>query len=959
MLSLQQRFAELEPSYRDCYDLYHDTLTAISDQHGNFNTITLTMLKNQINDQSVNTIKEALQKRMLDLKSVDMQCRPGSEGGPRDRSTNSTGVEIDANLSDTHTSIDSTFDFSSDVTASFDSAITRHSQMSLPSASRTLRILIAGDVNAGKTSVLNLFLGDEYLPAYCGKCTTVPCEVHNSKHRFVRIYYNGSAQHDDIELPFDKNDPKWKDIGRTVHFGTYKEKSVRRLLLFWPLRFFDDPVSSDEFGPESGLGSLRDSVRDPDETTPKVIADDDPHQTHVKQIAGAGNTGVLPIVFLDLPGISDNESEVSRILENIPDFHLFIFVIDIGGEPIRKTFEKMLENVKKKITLHGIEFNPESALFLLNRSDMFQPGPYAEPIEKTILSAIKPNWPMASACQLHRLSCAKIRSGEESIEPFREKIWNFLEAANRQNLEEHFLWLINLLDTINRLFDKDENWLPCLENIKMCAKEDNAFLDKELDMIETRKSFFCKKIVDEAKTCEGKLRNYITEQPCYNTADFNTKLKDVMKTDDVQSLITNFNLTVKTLLETHRKRLKGNVRLVEYLEKQGEKSLGMNDVLNSIATLVSIPFASVVLLGRSLREELEIAFSDPKDRQISRQTHYFVMLAEAAIQQEINFIVSQRNIRQEILSFVILQNRDNDQLTLRHFDEKLKRLWEIYTRKVLTHNFSYDDVKNVVPDKVGSTHVDIVRIRRGSDAHFLARKCLKSKVKHIESTHTCTLQNVNIYRELVIMRSLTRKDSENCVKYSGSASWMEGDEQILAILMGKSDSSLEDLVKNLQQELISLKRRLQLAVGAAKGLECLHQNGYIHRQVKPHHCLVYLGQNNEKDTVKICDFGHTQEEATPSSALDRRTVAYHAPELFKQRARHSTMSDVYSLGLVIWELWHWRKITCNPGEPPSIREMPSGPFKSIVKACLDVKPEKRPKCSEVVQTLNNFIGSSN
>ncbi|XP_069127827.1 uncharacterized protein [Argopecten irradians] len=1106
MSSFRQAFEALEPTYKDCFHLYQKVLSFISGQDSIFNTITLTMLKNQINDHSVNTIKEAIQKRMSDLKPADVLCSPQSvEGGlggrsnhtpnnetkhsdgqvtrgyqgkvtnqtgsedfannssrmvtgvggpqcrsshparsedeeahnydsllsgvegplggrsPQDEANNSdsllSGVEgplggpspqDEANNSDsllsgvegplggpspqdeannfdslltnlgdrpdiyspqplgsdnqgsvrTATDGDSAFDNSSDVTFSFDSARNRQLRKPLPSISRKLRVLIAGDINVGKTSVMNLFLGDNYLPAYSGKCTTVPCEVHNSTHRFVRVYYKDKTMpYTDIPLAYNKSDQKWQDIGMIVHEGTYDGNDVRRLLLFWPLQFVDDQASTNESGHESGFGSLNDTVRDPGETTPKTVADDDPHQTRLKQIVNASDTTSLPIVFLDLPGVSDNESGVDTVLENIPDFHLFIFVLDIGGEPVRKTFENMLENVKEKITKHGIDFNPESALFLLNRSDQYHRGPNAKRIEQMVLSAIKPQWPNVEEEQLFRLSCTKIQCAEERKERFLEKVCKFLENANRMNLEEHFLWLINLLDAIQKFFEKDDTWVAyekCLAQIKEFAKGDNDFLDEELHLLDRRESSFCKGILAKAKDSEEKLRNYIKEQTSNNIVNFGAKLKEVMRSEKVDAMRKDFDLTVKTLLKTHRERLKQNVKLVEYLEKQNKKTVDMNDVLNAIATLVSIPFASVALLGRSVSEEIEMVVSDPKEKKISRRTQCFLQEAEAAIQAEIEFIDSQQYIRHELLSFKSMQNKENDKPDLTDLHETLRLLWKIYTQNVLKHDFTYDDVRNVVDD-IDLRTVSTVRVTRKSGPEIFVRKCLKSELVNDESTSASLPRNFNMYRELVVMRSLYRKNSENCIRFCGSACWTEGTEYILAVLMEKSGKSLSHLIKNYPNPNLSSQRRIALAFGAAKGLNCLHQSGYIHRQVRPRHFLISLGQNdNEKDSVKICDFSHTHEDETPA----RTDKAYYAPEIFRQGAKHSMTSDVYSLGLVFWELCLWRKIKCMPGEPPSIREVPSGEFKTVLKACLDVKPERRPTTHMVVRTLSRLVGSN-
>jgi tRNA A-37 threonylcarbamoyl transferase component Bud32 len=90
---------------------------------------------------------------------------------------------------------------------------------------------------------------------------------------------------------------------------------------------------------------------------------------------------------------------------------------------------------------------------------------------------------------------------------------------------------------------------------------------------------------------------------------------------------------------------------------------------------------------------------------------------------------------------------------------------------------------------------------------------------------------------------------------------------------------------------------VRLADGIAAGLAFAHSRGIIHADLKPSNILL---DNNDKP--KICDFGIARTPAEDSdSPLLFATALYVAPERVEGRPA-SVASDVYGLGLVIYEM---------------------------------------------------------
>uniref|UniRef100_A0A7S0RA10 Protein kinase domain-containing protein n=1 Tax=Chlamydomonas leiostraca TaxID=1034604 RepID=A0A7S0RA10_9CHLO len=153
----------------------------------------------------------------------------------------------------------------------------------------------------------------------------------------------------------------------------------------------------------------------------------------------------------------------------------------------------------------------------------------------------------------------------------------------------------------------------------------------------------------------------------------------------------------------------------------------------------------------------------------------------------------------------------------------------------------------------------------------------------------------------------------------------------------------------------------------AQGIGYLHSAGVVHGDIKPANVLLKADAGCPAGFVaKLSDFGlsaHLDADATHVSHFSRGTPFYVAPETV-HRGRLTRASDMYSLGVVMWETYNatppWVRgrdgqYAPNPAFPHTWRCDAPPAFRDLVARCLQQEPEQRPAASEVAAVLRALL----
>ncbi|GBC04710.1 hypothetical protein RclHR1_05820002 [Rhizophagus clarus] len=179
------------------------------------------------------------------------------------------------------------------------------------------------------------------------------------------------------------------------------------------------------------------------------------------------------------------------------------------------------------------------------------------------------------------------------------------------------------------------------------------------------------------------------------------------------------------------------------------------------------------------------------------------------------------------------------------------------------------------------------------------------------------------------------------------------------LIMNYADGG--NLHNYLQKNFINItwETKIHILWEISSGLRYIHKNNFIHRDIHSGNILL-------SKYWQIGDLGLSQpaNSNSPNNGI-YGVIPYVAPEIFES-GEFSKKSDIYSLGMIMWELTtgckpfadieHDASLICKiiDGKRPVITNDTPKCFANLMKKCWDSNPLKRPSINEICNTVNKW-----
>uniref|UniRef100_A0A2P2LPG3 non-specific serine/threonine protein kinase n=1 Tax=Rhizophora mucronata TaxID=61149 RepID=A0A2P2LPG3_RHIMU len=206
-------------------------------------------------------------------------------------------------------------------------------------------------------------------------------------------------------------------------------------------------------------------------------------------------------------------------------------------------------------------------------------------------------------------------------------------------------------------------------------------------------------------------------------------------------------------------------------------------------------------------------------------------------------------------------------------------------------------------------------------------------------------------QEVYIMRKIRHK---NVVQFIGACT---RPQNLCVVTEFMTKGSLYDFLHK-QNGVFKLPSLIRVATDVSKGMNYLHQNNIIHRDLKTANLLM-----DENEVVKVADFGVARVQAQ-SGVMTAETGTYRwmAPEVIEHKS-YDHKADVFSFGIVLWELltgelpyFYLTPLQAavgvvQKGLRPTIPKHTHPKLAELMERCWQQDPIQRPSFSEIIDIL--------
>ncbi|CAG8459710.1 15690_t:CDS:2 [Funneliformis mosseae] len=297
-----------------------------------------------------------------------------------------------------------------------------------------------------------------------------------------------------------------------------------------------------------------------------------------------------------------------------------------------------------------------------------------------------------------------------------------------------------------------------------------------------------------------------------------------------------------------------------------------------------------------------------------------------------------------------------------------QKVWVEWIEQALANGeYNYQDYKSLSDiEQIGSSKVYKALMKKDDAEIMVSMKFIGNKLSTRE-----------VVSELKLLRKIHLFNNENISKFYGVTKSENSDKKVtdplkyMVILEYGDGGSLREYLQNNSENLLWAVR-LKFAKQLCHGISFLHENNIIHRNL--HSNNIIINQHNLK--LKALGITCKMSESSNVSTNLQNFLAYVDPQYFNipsykssgdKQAMLTKKSDVYSLGVLLWELTSGylpfsleehsdlQKVIMEGLREKDMDGIDKD-YIEIYKKCWQSDPNDRPEIQEVVSAIEKIDG---